>query len=168
MKLRIAAAAAAILFVAGVCVGYGAQALRPTPDVYRGKSPQDAAKALLDIAQAQSGKNGSWELIGAGRVYYLGGFKAQGGDDRHPGDDDAPGHASLLLFDVFDRVADGLDFFVIFVGDGDLEFVFEFHHQLHNVERISLQVCHEVLFTRNFVFGNLQLFTDDPDYSFFD
>lgn len=78
MKLRIAAAAAAISFVAGVGVVYGAQALRPTPDVYRGKAPQDAAKALLNIAQAQSGKNGSWELIGAGRVYYLGGFKAQG------------------------------------------------------------------------------------------
>ncbi|MCL1634801.1 tetratricopeptide repeat protein [Luteimonas sp. SX5] len=77
MKLRIAAAAAAIFFVAGIGVGYGAK-LRPTPQTYRDKAPQEAAQALLLIAQAQSGKNGSWERIGAGRVYYLGGFKAQG------------------------------------------------------------------------------------------
>lgn len=78
MKVRIIAAAAAILFVAGVGVGYGAQKLRPAPATYRDRVPQEAAKALLDIAQAQAGKNGSWELIGAGRVYYLGGFKAEG------------------------------------------------------------------------------------------
>lgn len=77
MKLRITAAAA-ILFAAGMGVGYGAQKLRPEPGVYRDKAPQEAAQALLRIAQAQSGKNGSWERIGAGRVYYLGGFKAEG------------------------------------------------------------------------------------------
>ncbi len=77
MKVRIAAATAAILFVAGIGVGYGAKQ-RPTPETYRDKAPQEAAKALLLLAQAQSGKNGSWERIGAGRVYYLGGFKAEG------------------------------------------------------------------------------------------
>jgi len=77
MKVRTTAAVAAILFVAGIGVGVGA-ALRPTPLTYQDKAPQDAAKALLEIALVQSGKNGSWERIGAGRVYYLGGLKAEG------------------------------------------------------------------------------------------
>ena len=77
MKVRITAALAVILFVAGVGVGYGAK-LRPTPATYQDKAPQEAGKALLELALAQAGKNGSWERIGAGRVYYLGGFKAEG------------------------------------------------------------------------------------------
>jgi len=78
MTKRIAAAAAAILFVAGIGVGYGAQKLRPSPATYHDKAPQDAAKALLVLALEQAGKKGSWERIGAGRVYYLGGFKPEG------------------------------------------------------------------------------------------
>jgi tetratricopeptide (TPR) repeat protein len=78
MTKRVTAAAAAILFVAGIGVGYGAQKLRPTETMYHGKPPREAAKALLDAALVQAGKNGSWERIGAGRVYYLGGFKAEG------------------------------------------------------------------------------------------
>jgi tetratricopeptide (TPR) repeat protein len=78
MKLRITAAAAAILFVAGIGVGYGAQKLRPMPATYHERAPQDAGKALLELALVQAGKNGSWERIGAGRVYYLGGMKAEG------------------------------------------------------------------------------------------
>lgn len=78
MTKRITAAVATILFVAGIGVGYGAQKLRPTPASYHDKAPRDAAKALLDLALVQAGKNGSWERIGVGRVYYLGGFKAEG------------------------------------------------------------------------------------------
>ena len=78
MKARTTAAVAAILFVAGIGVGYGAQKLRPTPATYHGKAPKDAGRALLELALAQAGKNGSWERIGAGRVYYLGGYKAEG------------------------------------------------------------------------------------------
>jgi tetratricopeptide (TPR) repeat protein len=78
MMKRTTAAAAAILFVAGIGVGYGAQKLRPTAATYHDKAPQEAARALLDMALVQAGKNGSWERIGAGRVYYLGGFKAEG------------------------------------------------------------------------------------------
>lgn len=78
MTKRITAAAAAILFVAGIGVGYGAQKSRPTSAAYHDKAPEDAAKALLDHALVQAGKKGSWERIGAGRVYYLGGFKAEG------------------------------------------------------------------------------------------
>jgi tetratricopeptide (TPR) repeat protein len=78
MTVRITAAAAAILFVAGIGVGFAAQKLRPTPATYHEKAPRDAGRALLDAALVQAGKNGSWERIGAGRVYYLGGFKAEG------------------------------------------------------------------------------------------
>jgi len=46
--------------------------------MYRGKDAKEAAQALLQAALVQAGKNGSWERIGAGRVYYLGGFKAEG------------------------------------------------------------------------------------------
>lgn len=44
---------------------------------YDGKSPKDAAAALLTIAEAQAG-SGSWELIAVGRVRYLSGDKAGG------------------------------------------------------------------------------------------
>lgn len=79
MKVRIKTAAAAILFVGSIGVGHAAQNLREaTPAAYHDKAPQEAAKALLEHAMVQSGKNGSWERIGAGRIYYLGGFKAEG------------------------------------------------------------------------------------------
>jgi tetratricopeptide (TPR) repeat protein len=43
----------------------------------RGKSPKEAAAAALAEAERLAG-NGSWELIGVGRVYYLSGDKARG------------------------------------------------------------------------------------------
>jgi len=76
MKARVMAAAAALLFVAGIGIGYAAKQ-RPTPATYRDKAPKEAGKALLEIALAQAGKSGSWERIGAGRVYYLSGHKAE-------------------------------------------------------------------------------------------
>ncbi|GAB3105167.1 tetratricopeptide repeat protein [Lysobacter terrae] len=78
MTKRITAAAAAVLFVAGIGVGYAAQKVRAAPEAYQNKAPRDAAKTLLETAVSQAGKNGSWERIGAGRVYYLGGFKSEG------------------------------------------------------------------------------------------
>lgn len=76
MRKGIAAAAAAIVFVAGIGVGYTAKP-GPAPAMYHGKTNQEAGRALLDVALLQAGK-GSWERIGVGRVYYLGGFKAEG------------------------------------------------------------------------------------------
>ncbi len=76
MKQTLMAAAAAVVFVAGIGVGYSAK-LQPAPTMYRDRPGQDAAKALLDVAMVQAGK-GSWEKIAIGRVYYLGGLKAQG------------------------------------------------------------------------------------------
>lgn len=50
---------------------------RATPELYRGQSPQQAAAALLDTAKGQT-EDGSWEQIAIGRIYYLGGRKAEG------------------------------------------------------------------------------------------
>ena len=77
MNLRVTAALAACLFVAGFGVGHAAK-WSLTPATYEGKAPNEAASALLEAALGQAGKNGSWERIGAGRVYYLGGYKAEG------------------------------------------------------------------------------------------
>jgi tetratricopeptide (TPR) repeat protein len=77
MKTRTLAAAAAVLFVAGIGVGYSAQKLPPLTPLYQGKPEKEAARALLEVALKQAGK-GSWERIGVARVYYLGGFKAEG------------------------------------------------------------------------------------------
>lgn len=78
MKTHLAAAAAAAVFIAGAGVGYTAQKQQRTdPAMYHTKPNQDAAKALLAVARIQAGK-GSWEQISVGRVYYLGGFKAEG------------------------------------------------------------------------------------------
>lgn len=76
MKPRIAAVIAAGLFVAGIGVGYAAQKLAPT--LYHGKAASEAGRALLEAAREQAGDNGSWELIGIGRIHYLGGQKAEG------------------------------------------------------------------------------------------
>src|SRR4051812_18704948 len=69
MKNRIAAALAASLFIAGIGIGYAAQ--KAAPQAFHGKSKEDAARALLDIAHIQAG-DGSWERIAIGRVLYLG------------------------------------------------------------------------------------------------
>ena len=79
MKQWIVAASMAAVFVMGIGVGHGAKhAPKPATTDYRGQEPQQAARRLLDIALAQAGKNGSWERIGVGRVYYMGGLKAEG------------------------------------------------------------------------------------------
>lgn len=74
MKIRTAALAG-VLFVSGIAVGTAAQKIA-TP-AYRDKPQPDAAFALLSGAKVLAGK-GSWERIAIGRVYYLGGHKAEG------------------------------------------------------------------------------------------
>ena len=75
MNKRISALVAAGLFVAGLGVGYARQTIDAS--AYHGKSKQEAARALLAIAMVQA-DNGSWERIAIGRIYYLGGQKAEG------------------------------------------------------------------------------------------
>ena len=67
---------AVLLFVAGVTAGY-AKGNKVDSSAFQGKSKQEAAKALLELAKVQAGK-GSWERIAIGRIYYLGGMKAEG------------------------------------------------------------------------------------------
>lgn len=76
MRRDIIAASVALVFVAGVAVGHAAK-VAPSPSLYQGKDAREAGKALAQVALVQAGK-GSWERIGAGRVLYLGGFKAEG------------------------------------------------------------------------------------------
>jgi tetratricopeptide (TPR) repeat protein len=65
-------------FVAGVAAGVAAKSGdKVDPSMYVGKSPKEAALALLPVALNQAG-NGSWENIAIGRVYYLMGDKADG------------------------------------------------------------------------------------------
>ena len=65
-------------------------------------------------------------------------------DRAQPGDDDASRHFfAMLLLDVVDGLADGLDLLGLLVGDGDLELLFELHDQLDDVERVGADVLDE-------------------------
>lgn len=67
-----------LIFVFALGIAAGAFARKGFDNtIYRGKDKQEAGKALLELAKKQAGK-GSWERIGVGRVYYLGGMKAEG------------------------------------------------------------------------------------------
>jgi tetratricopeptide (TPR) repeat protein len=66
-----------VVFALGLTVGAFAKGKKISPDTYRGKTKKEAAASLLSLAQAQAGK-GSWEQIGVGRVYYVGGMKTEG------------------------------------------------------------------------------------------
>ena len=48
--------------------------------------------------------------------------------------------AFRVLLDVVDRVLDGLDLLGVFVGNFQVEGLFELHHQLDHVQRIRAQV----------------------------
>jgi tetratricopeptide (TPR) repeat protein len=67
---------AVLLCALGVTAGF-AKGNKVDGSAYKGKSKQEAAKALLELAKVQAGK-GSWERIAVGRIYYLGGMKAEG------------------------------------------------------------------------------------------
>ena len=69
-------ALATLIFAAGIGAGFAAQK-KLDASLFQGKSNREAARALLDAAKTQAG-DGSWERIGVGRVYYLGGMKAEG------------------------------------------------------------------------------------------
>lgn len=77
MKRTIAVALAATLFIVGAGSAEAAQKPRADASMYHGKDAAEAGHALLEIALKQAGK-GSWERIGVGRAYYLGGDKAAG------------------------------------------------------------------------------------------
>jgi tetratricopeptide (TPR) repeat protein len=62
---------------AGTAIGYAAKEVGAGVAAFKGKPAKDGAYAALAEAEKLSG-DGSWELIGVGRVYYLSGDKAKG------------------------------------------------------------------------------------------
>jgi tetratricopeptide (TPR) repeat protein len=65
-----------MVFTLGIAAGaFGRKGFDTS--IYRDKDKKAAAESLLQLAKKQAGK-GSWERIGVGRVYYLGGMKAEG------------------------------------------------------------------------------------------
>lgn len=78
MKSVVVAATVALLLVGGIgSVEAKGKVTRTEVSMYQGQSPEVAAKWLLGVAAAQA-DGGSWERIGIGRVFYLGGHKAEG------------------------------------------------------------------------------------------
>jgi tetratricopeptide (TPR) repeat protein len=63
--------------VLAAAIGYAATITGGGVAVFRGKPAREGAMAALAEAEKLAG-NGSWELIGIGRVYYLSGDKARG------------------------------------------------------------------------------------------
>ena len=90
MKLRLTVAAVLLSLFAATTAH---AAKRVDPPEFRAMTQPEAGKALLQKALAEAGK-GSWERIAVGRVYYLGGMKAEGqaifdsilGQDPDPSD----------------------------------------------------------------------------------
>ncbi|MEZ5462625.1 tetratricopeptide repeat protein [Dokdonella sp.] len=88
MKFRLGLIAVA-LCVLGMSGAYADKAIDPA--TYQSLPKEEAAKALLREAMIQA-DDGSWERIGVGRVYYLGGMKPEGQaifDQILAADDDA-------------------------------------------------------------------------------
>jgi tetratricopeptide (TPR) repeat protein len=75
-KIAVLEVAAGCLVLAAA-IGYAASATGGGIAVFRGKPAKEGAMAALAEAEKLAG-NGSWELIGVGRVYYLSGDKARG------------------------------------------------------------------------------------------
>src|SRR5437588_12955046 len=65
------------------------------------------------------------------------------------------------FFDVVDHVADGLQFFSIFVRHFHGKFFFERHHQFHNIERIGAQVLDKRRLRRDLLRIYSELLDDD-------
>lgn len=66
-----------LVFTFGIAVGAVAGRKGIESSLYRAKAKKEAGQALLAVAKQQAGR-GSWEQIAVGRVYYLGGMKAEG------------------------------------------------------------------------------------------
>lgn len=67
----------ALTFALGAGAGWAAKKKTVDAALYQGKDQTAAARALAELAMAEAGE-GTWERIAVGRVYYLGGMKAEG------------------------------------------------------------------------------------------
>src|SRR5262249_8868282 len=72
-----------------------------------------------------------------------------------------------LPVDVINGLADGLDLLGLVVGDGDFKLLFEFHHQLDDVEGVGAHVFLEGSAARDLLLTDTEVFTDDIDNTFF-
>lgn len=99
-----------------------------------------------------------------------------GDDDAAAGHRDSQGRgcgyalglaAAVLVahghLDMLDRLADGLDLFGLVVGNLDVELFFEFHHELHDVERVGPDIFDEAGLFGHLVLVDRQVFADDVD-----
>jgi tetratricopeptide (TPR) repeat protein len=77
MKSGNVIVACAVCLLLGWSLGLAAKDKPGGIGLLRGKEPKAAAQAALEEA-TRLAENGSWELIGVGRVYYLSGDKAKG------------------------------------------------------------------------------------------
>ena len=77
MKNNLAVALAVGCLVSGVGIGIAAKETPPGMSVFLGKPAKEAGLAALQEAEKLAGE-GSWELLGVARVYYLSGDKARG------------------------------------------------------------------------------------------
>src|SRR5271169_6202518 len=48
--------------------------------------------------------------------------------------------SGLMFLDILDGLPDGLDLLRSVVGDINVEFFFEFHHQFYHIQRIGAQI----------------------------
>lgn len=77
MKHGNVIAASAVCLVLGFGAGLFAKETGAGIALFKGKDAKEAGAAALTEAERLA-ENGSWELIGIGRVYYLSGDKAKG------------------------------------------------------------------------------------------
>jgi len=76
MRKALVSALATGCFIVGLGVGLAAKEKAPGMDLLRGKPAKDAGLAALQQAEKMAGE-GSWELLGVARVYYLSGDKTK-------------------------------------------------------------------------------------------
>jgi tetratricopeptide (TPR) repeat protein len=77
MKTAAIVGVAVVCLALGTAIGYAAKETGAGVAAFKGKPAKEGAYAALAEAEKLAG-NGSWELIGVGRVYYLSGDKAKG------------------------------------------------------------------------------------------
>ena len=77
MKQHRMVLSSAVCLLLGFGLGLAAKDNPEGVGLFRGKAPKEAGMAALAAAERMP-ENGSWELIGIGRVYYLSGDKARG------------------------------------------------------------------------------------------
>ncbi len=77
MKNRTTAAVSLLCLLVGTSIGYAAKEPPPGVAVMANKPPAEAGLASLQAAEKLAG-DGSWELLGVARVYFLIGNKAKG------------------------------------------------------------------------------------------